>query len=387
MSTIINARSPYYLKYVPVGFPYSPAITSVDADIYIYAGVKGTNKPPTPQYTINKAPTEQIQDGDNNFVVLEISSLIRDYIYTNYYDVAVDAVWVEVDATTNYNGESPTVRNDDFLAFDGFGLFQEGVNPRESTDPTEDSFTPQLLQDNVTMYFVEGQDIRIPIFSEPESTIVTTITGQVWNLVDEFWEVSNITWDGTEVTQNVTDSDDTADKIQYVIISSTGMDDGDTITITSTVGNPQTTVITLRKLCDPKYTPLRVIFYNKYGALQDFYVNKKNEISLRSSDESYNVSIMDFSNVSYNVNKHTTRRFNVEGKQSIITNTDFVVEALNEPIKQMLLSESVWIEDNGEVTPVIVKDSNFKEKTHLNDKLIQYTFNFEYAFEHIQNVR
>lgn len=387
MSTILNSRSPYYLKYVPSGFPYEPLILSVDLSIYIYPGVFNTDKPTTPQYTLSKEPTEPEQDGDNNFVVYEISTLIRDYIYTNYYEVAQDAVWVEVDAVINYSGESPGTDNRDFLAFDGFGLFPEGVNPRTSTDPTQSSYTPQVLQDNTDVYFVAGKNMIIPIFSEPESTIVATSTAARWDIVDEFWNTTDIVWSGTSVTINVDDSDNTADKIQYIVIDTSNLADGDTITVTSTVGNPQQTILTARELCERRYDPLRVIYYNKYGALQDFYVNKKSVISTSTTDERYNTNIMDYTIPDYSVNKHSVKRFNVQGKQTILANTDYLSEDLNEPIKQMLVSESVWIEDAQGVIPVVVKDSSFTEKTRVNDKLIQYTFNFDYAYDYIQNVR
>ena len=388
MSTIINTRSPYYIKYVPTGFPYEPSIIDVVASIYIYSGIKGTAKPTTPQYVVTKQPTEPLEDGANNFVVLEISSLIRDYIYTNYYEEAIDGVWVEVDAVINYNGESPQNDNRDFLAFDGFGLFKEGVNPRQSIDPTQSSYTPQLLQDNRTVYFVRGNNIKLPLFSEPEPNVVTDITNTVWNITEDFWNTTELGWDGVAIAQQITDSDDSLDKIQYLNIDTTDINTGDTITITSTVGNAQSDTIKIVEICDPKFTPYRIIFYNKYGALQEINANKKSVTSLRSTDKDYNVNIMDYSGTpSYSVNKHSTKRFNVEARQSIELNTDFVTEDLNDTIKQMLLSEDVWITDGSEVIPVIVKDSSFKEKTAVNDKLIQYTFNFDFAFEHIQNVR
>ena len=61
---------------------------------------------------------------------------------------------------------------------------------------------------------------------------------------------------------------------------------------------------------------------------------------------------------------------------------------MNDPIKQLLLSESVWLEfEDLSVVPVIIKTSSQQFKTGVNDKLIQYTLEFEYAFDTIQNVR
>ena len=384
MSTIINARSPYYVKAeISAGAYFIDG--EVTFKIYIYPGVLGTDKPITPTYTITKDPS----NGNTlAYVVIEISELIRDFLYTKYYVEAQDSVWVEVDMSfTEQPFDVQRTINRDYLAFDGFGLFKEGALPRKSIDPIDSSYTPQLLQDNRTVYFVNGNIIRIPLFSEPQSEIVTTVlsSGQ-WDLVPEFWEAYSVNWDSSSNTQNITDTNDSNDKIQYLSISG-NVEDGDTITITSTQGNLQYDVITLKELCDPKYTPIRLIFYNKYGALQDIYANKKNTLSVNVKDEQYNINTFNLDTLSYSVNEPTMQRFNVQAKESIQVNTDFIVEDLNEPIKQMLVSENIWIDNGTDILPVIIKDTSFKEKTHVNDKLIQYSFNLEYAFNHIQNVR
>ena len=59
-----------------------------------------------------------------------------------------------------------------------------------------------------------------------------------------------------------------------------------------------------------------------------------------------------------------------------------------------MLSEQVWLSDdsqtnptNDTVTPVTVKTSTFNKKTSVNDKLIEYTFEFELAADYINNIR
>lgn len=384
MSTIINARSPYYVK--AQASPLKIIDGDVTFNIYIYSGVLGTNKPTNPTYVITKDPST---GATLEYEVVEISELIRDFLYTKYYVEAQDAVWVEVDISfTEQPGNVSRTINLDFLAFDGFGLFKEGALPRTSTDPTSSSYTPQLLQDNRTVYFVRGGVIRIPLFSEAESEIVTTVSssGQ-WDLVTAFWEAYSANWDSSSTTQNIVDTNDSNDKIQYLSIASGSVQDGDTITITSTQGNAQFDVITLRELCDPKYTPIRIIFYNKYGALQDFYANKKSTLSVDVKDEQYNINTFDLDTLSYSTNDPTVQRFNVQAKEKIQVNTDFISEDLNEPIKQMLVSENIWIDNGTDILPVNIKSTSFIEKTHVNDKLIQYTFDLEYAFDHVQNVR
>lgn len=279
------------------------------------------------------------------------------------------------------------------MAFDGYGYFEEGVNPRESPNPASDTYTPQLLQDNTTIYFIKGEDIKIPIFAESLATITYTTGGasSYWEAVDDFWDVYDVSWATTASTIVISDDGDSNQKIQYVNITGTeNLSDGDTITITNGVYS-YTTIITLREICEPKFTPYRVIFYNKYGALQDIWFDKKSTQTLNISSNSYKRNIMEFSSsvptASYNVYKHAQRTFNVEGNESITLNTGFITEDLNEPIKQLLLSESIWIDNGSNVYPVNLLSSSIQEKTSVNDKLIQYTIEFKYAFDKVQNIR
>ena len=67
MSTILNARSPYYIKITPA----ANTVTSVTLSLYIYSGVFTTDKPATAQYILTKTPIT-----GNNFVIYEISFVI-----------------------------------------------------------------------------------------------------------------------------------------------------------------------------------------------------------------------------------------------------------------------------------------------------------------------
>ena len=56
-----------------------------------------------------------------------------------------------------------------------------------------------------------------------------------------------------------------------------------------------------------------------------------------------------------------------------------------------MLSEKVWItniiETGEQVLPINVKTSNITYKTSLNDRLVEYTFDFENSYNVINNIR
>ena len=74
-------------------------------------------------------------------------------------------------------------------------------------------------------------------------------------------------------------------------------------------------------------------------------------------------------------------------KKSITLNTGFLKEEYNETIRQLMQSEDIWITEGTTTLPVAVKDSSFTYKTKLNDKLVNYTVQFDYAFDGINSVR
>lgn len=387
MSTIINTRSPYYIKDSAVG------AASVKFQIKIYSGTQSP-LPSGLQYEIIKNTTTPASG--NPYAVIEISELVRDYIYTDYYTEAIDAVWVHV-ATIIYdgaNGTGSTIGSPGstyYLALDGWGYFEEGVNPRTSIDPTNESYTPMTLQDNLTIYFIPGEQITIPFFSEAEPLIDFTFTGGAgveWQTLDEYWEVYDSMWNSSLDDVQIVDSTDSLDKIQYVgIFPTDGIKTGDTAVVTSTTGNAQTQNIVFKELCPGKYPDVKIVFYNRYGAIQELWAHKKSTKSLNTQDETYNRNIMDYGTLDYSVYKHATSRFDVNGRESIVVNTDFMDETINDPVKQLLLSEQVWLDIGNDTFPVVIKTSSLTEKTSVNDKMVQYTFEFEYAYDKVQNIR
>jgi hypothetical protein len=68
-------------------------------------------------------------------------------------------------------------------------------------------------------------------------------------------------------------------------------------------------------------------------------------------------------------------------------NTGFIQESFNEVIKQMMLSEQVWVDNGTEVLPVSLNTSSLQFKKSVNDRLINYTVDFQYAFNKINDIR
>ena len=139
-----------------------------------------------------------------------------------------------------------------------------------------------------------------------------------------------------------------------------------------------------------KYEPKKVTFINKFGALQDMYFFKKSKENLSIKKESYKSNIIS-SLGAYNSSNHVNRNFNVVGSESISLSSGYLSEEYNEVFKQLMLSEKVWVtnilETGEQVLPINVKTSSIAYKTSVNDKLVDYTIEFDKSFDTINNIR
>ena len=80
MSTIINSRSPYYFKVS------DSSLNSATVQIYIWTGQYSDRVVGDLKYTLSKQEV-----GDTNYVVFEVSELVRDFLETEYGNYSTDS--------------------------------------------------------------------------------------------------------------------------------------------------------------------------------------------------------------------------------------------------------------------------------------------------------
>ncbi len=137
----------------------------------------------------------------------------------------------------------------------------------------------------------------------------------------------------------------------------------------------------------------KITFVNKFGALQDIWFFLKSVNTTTTKKEQYQRNIIS-STGTYSVNQHTKQDYNTVANTSITLSSGYYPEWANQWFEQLLLSEQVWLTrpkpfnpSQDEVVPVNVKKNSMVQKTSLNDKLIDYTFDFNMSFDYINNVR
>jgi len=327
------------------------ALKRIELSLYIYEGVLQTNKPATPQYQINKSRIDT-----HSKITLEIGELIRDYLTISFNDDYNSYTrWVEADVTYFDNSDQPFTYSNpqifSFIALDGYGFFEDETNPELQRHAL-------ISADNI--YLPESTAGKFPIFSEG---------------------VGKVTIDSTDT--QITDNGNTNQKIQYITIPA----DSNTIQVYDTDDTTLLKTVKVTNVCEPKFTPYKITFVNKYGAFQDLYMFKKTTEQLNVTSDLYKRNTIANSTATYNTYEGQRERYNVNGNTSLILNTGFVVEDMNKTIEELFLSENVWIRYDNKTLPILPQSKTLDFQTVLNDKLINYTVNFDFAFEKINNVR
>jgi tRNA U34 2-thiouridine synthase MnmA/TrmU len=105
--------------------------------------------------------------------------------------------------------------------------------------------------------------------------------------------------------------------------------------------------------------------------------------------DSFKANTLNFgtTQLTYGTNIAQNKDFNVNGNKSIKLNTGFVSEGFNVVIKELIMSENIWIHENNSVYPLKAKTESLQMKKSVNDKLIDYAIDFEYSFDTINSIR
>ena len=304
-------------------FFYTTAGGSVKLEIYIDDGVGSVLR-----YTL-------LKDVDSSgYATFEIAELIRDYIDITYIGTLKSAASLSVSVDlyyTTYTGSNGTgtavgpTLDISFSAFDGYAFYTD---------------------DDATFFY----PTTAPLLS---------------NYV--IWAPQNTTGFFYYTSSGV------ASRLDYVAgFEGTFTTAGQTIEI--------------RRFPCSKYTPIQVVFLNRYGVLQQLWFFSKMVENVTSTKETYKSSKIGVDGT-YLAERHQIKTFNANGKQRYTLNTGHISEDYNESMKELLLSEQVWAHIDGQVLSVNVVSSDVTYRTSLNDKLVDYSIQIEQANDLISTMR
>ena len=140
---------------------------------------------------------------------------------------------------------------------------------------------------------------------------------------------------------------------------------------------PFQTIEGITPICEPKYEPFTIDYINFYGGMSKFTFFKKNTKTWEVKGNEFQMS-----NV-YPATKTELKVFNKNGRDTIKLNTGWINESYVNNIKDLTLSEDLYLLGSfqGDGGKVKLKTSSFETKTHLNNKMINYEMEFEFVTE------
>ncbi len=138
-------------------------------------------------------------------------------------------------------------------------------------------------------------------------------------------------------------------------------------------------------VCESKYEPYKLVFTNKFGVREDLWFFKKSTNEIATKREEYKSNTVS-SYIAGDLSRHSYSSYNLNGRESMNMNTGFIPESFKENIKQLMLSETVWLDRDGTRLPVTIKNSEMKLKQSINEKLINYEIEIEFAYDTINNI-
>lgn len=397
----INVRSPYMFE-VKDEDNFGTVIDSARLDIYVYDELRFSNRPTTPTYRIVSAAPQ----GDSTSIYFNLSEYAKDFFQKNLIGStdSTNTQYIDVFPTVIIDGVEITNTPEFFIGHYGYGYLEDGINPQNSKP---------IMMSNDTIYGYGDTGVYIPVdsnlatniaflddegnelssqainpvgYSVAEIVYVST-GGATINSLQQLWNDSNVINKQYEENpcylqffKDYEIQGATKAIVTYNYQGDLGSD---------LVG---TDVIKIKTVEECKYTPVKVKFVNKFGALQNVWFYKNSSKSLSTESKSFRRNNFNYQSVgfevqgSYSQSNHQYKNLFKEGKEKITINSGFYPESHNEVFKQLMLSEDVWIDFEGERHPVNISSSDIKFKTSVNDKLISYSLDLDFAYDKIQNI-
>ena len=343
----IFARSPYLIRIAESGQNGSKV------ELFLSA----TTFSGSPQYTLSKL----IPASNDVETLYDISPYIREYISFTQPSEPTTSVANPTNERVNVRvkryklvGSTYTLLNTiDYIAFDGYTDYETGYNYDLSN----------YALDEGDYYYWEGDGYA----------------GQIRAITGASFTAKYTSFHPTPTVTSIAISSGTYD-IARVLDANLSV--GNKLEILDTSLDVQATY-NFYPQDECKYTPVRLDFVNRYGAWQTEYFFKASNDTFSVENTEYN--LLQTNSYNYNTSEGQRKVFNTNGKKSIKVNTGWVDETWNETLKQIMLSERILILD-GIYLPVKINTKSTELFKHINTKQINYSLEFEFAYDVINSV-
>ena len=412
-ASIAQARSPLFVTAKNNTLP-NDALYSFDVAISIYTGAQ---TPVTGQTTYNLSKSYAI----NNVINYEIADLVRErflhpfgkaFITAPSASETGEALWVRRTGSFSYsnNGtapESAPTGTNYFFVLEGYKSLGEQQNS---------GVTQPNLFTNRPMQVLAGNYQSLPVSYNTTSGVngfsIEIGGAEYWfSLKDELgW--ANTTLTSTQMVIYIPSGvsniaaflgiTPTSEYTINLLVNSEGIAYNDRVKTDGGVVEgldclcealealgevDDKTAVDFEVICEPKYEPYQIQFVNKFGMSDYITFFKKSTEQGSFTQDQYQKSIYadGYTDVNYATGKYQS--FNINSRNTLTLNTGFVDESYGEVVEEILMSEKVAIYEDGQWIAVVPNRGSVDYQKSINDKTINYTMSFTYAFDQRMLVR
>ena len=342
-------------------------------ELYYWTGAT-TASSSAAQYTISKFPNSAgVGIFDLNRI---INSTLTDYAQANTSNVeyfAVDFYHQWLSGSTYITGSH--LRTTTCKALDGYGVFPEpiGQNITSST-----AHWPLMTSGPATQSAM--------IENTGTAGVYTGIAGGALQPT-KITYTSNLGTADYAVSTNTSSSGQIA---QYPIgpaqsgfpLSTTGLTYYTTQAYSSGTAVGQQILYNI--VCKQKYPNVRIKWKNRFGQFDWYNFDLVSRESFSTERRTYQPQLgsWESSTLSYQNFDSANLAYIVDSNQGLSVNTNWLDDAYNDILKQLLVSDEIyWVynEATSAVRPLTITTQNIVFKTGVVDKLIQYQFDFQYG--------
>jgi len=363
----------------PVINVYNGCYTGLTYDIYIYA-TTGTTGDFEEIGIISRTPNL------NGYIFLDYSQPLRGYLKNNIKYSENNVLRYYTNARVFVGGSIVELPSNEAIGNLGYALYaQNGLGQFNQMESIESKSYLMNCQITGKTYYIPIEHYELTIKNQLDYDTVNvyytdtdgvpgTLTIEVpdtkTNAVDETFTLSCGYKDLIE-THLITNLDTT---LGYSVFYS-----GKTNTL-----NDKTYIFGPEDYCDDELTTLQ--FLNKQGVWDYFYFIGKKETGTMPEFETYKYN-RTFSKdyfMTYDIEFGQYHKFFTGGKDSIVLNTGWCDDIKNRKLDELFYSEYIF--DYNTRMPLILKDKDIEYKTEKYDKLVQYTLQFEPAYDKMNSI-
>lgn len=425
MATILS-RSPYFIR-----IENASAFTG-KLELYVYTGTYSSTWTSNVTYTLTASSRPS---GSTNEVIFEVGELIKDKIelvaqdnangttgfFMNIEELA-ESLAVAVDWRTYYDTGSGFTTDTTSLgntAVLGWSKYSEGSNLSIDVD---DKYwwqrNPYIIKPFDAPILVSGwtrpdinaiTDESDKILSlsaitptQPQEFVYSGFFGEYDEIggsntqglsYDEANHVNELLnpWNGTTPEFRYFPNNKRSDALKHQFRFRNAFD---RIQFTNE-SNPNEyygTTIQVENIYDCEYKPYRLLFINKFGALQELWMFKNSVLDLKVTEKTFKRNIVSYRTSSfvseyYRPQEAQQTIYDKDGSQTITLNSGYYPESFNLAFEDLFMSEYVWLNYENATLPVVLTDKAFRYRNSKTDGLINHTLVFAFANDYNNNVR